>query len=37
MVEEPWQKAIKDLKSNLGKARKDMADVDKQLATGRRS
>src|ERR1700733_12519626 len=37
MAEEPWQKAIKDLKSDFGKAKKDMAEVDKQLATGKRS
>jgi len=37
MAEEPWQKAVKDLKSDLGKAMKDMVDVDKQLATGKRS
>jgi hypothetical protein len=37
MAEDPWQKPIKDLKSDLGKARKDIDDVDKRLAMAKRS
>lgn len=36
MAEEPWQKAFKGLKSDLGKARKDIDDADKRLATATR-
>ncbi len=36
MAEEPWQKALKGVKSDLSKARKDIDDADKQFATAKR-
>ena len=37
MAEDPWQKPIRELKSDLGKARKDIDEVDKRLATSKRT
>jgi len=37
MADDPWQRPIKDLKTDLGKARKDIDDVDKRMAVAKRS
>ena len=37
MADDPWQKPIKELKSDLGKARKDIDEVDKRMAAAKRS